>query len=110
MRACNRHAPRWHNRKDRAFLPWPAATRMPAMPDIVPTHRLTEQASLKMLAAGVRKADELDCKVRPGSGGSEVRNIPAASPHCGLLNQSHTRSISGQCPSIPKFANADAAK
>ena len=36
------------------------------MPDIVPTHRLTEQASLKMLAAGVRKADELDCKVSLG--------------------------------------------
>src|SRR5215471_20445433 len=26
------------------------------------------------------------------------------SPRCGLLNQSHTRSISCQCPSIPKFA------
>ena len=33
------------------------------MPDVVSTHRLTEQASLKMLAAGVRKADELNCKV-----------------------------------------------
>ena len=33
------------------------------MPDVVPTHRLTEQASLKMLAAGVAKANELGCKV-----------------------------------------------
>src|SRR3954465_14240814 len=33
------------------------------MADFVPTHRLTEQASLKMLAAGVAKADELGCKV-----------------------------------------------
>jgi glc operon protein GlcG len=33
------------------------------MPDIVPTHRLTEEASLKMLAAGVAKANELKCKV-----------------------------------------------
>jgi glc operon protein GlcG len=33
------------------------------MPDYVPTHRLTEEASLKMLAAGVAKANELGCKV-----------------------------------------------
>jgi glc operon protein GlcG len=33
------------------------------MPDIVPTHRLTEEASLKMLAAGIAKANELGCKV-----------------------------------------------
>jgi uncharacterized protein GlcG (DUF336 family) len=33
------------------------------LPDIVKTHRLTEQASLKMLAAGVAKANELGCKV-----------------------------------------------
>src|SRR5438270_6615550 len=33
------------------------------MPDIVPTHRLTEEASLKMLGAGVAKANELGCKV-----------------------------------------------
>jgi glc operon protein GlcG len=33
------------------------------MPDFVPTHRLTEDASLKMLAAGVKKANELGCKV-----------------------------------------------
>ena len=33
------------------------------MADIVPTHRLTEDASLKMLAAGVAKANELKCKV-----------------------------------------------
>ena len=33
------------------------------MPDIVRTHRLTEAASLKMLAAGVAKANELGCKV-----------------------------------------------
>ena len=33
------------------------------MPDIIPTHRLTEEASLKMLAAGVAKANELGCKV-----------------------------------------------
>ena len=33
------------------------------MPDFVPTHRLTEAASLKMLAAGVAKANELQCKV-----------------------------------------------
>jgi uncharacterized protein GlcG (DUF336 family) len=35
----------------------------PTMPDFVPTHRLTEEASLKMLAAGVTKANELGCKV-----------------------------------------------
>jgi glc operon protein GlcG len=33
------------------------------MPAIVPTHRLTHEASLKMLQAGVAKADELGCKV-----------------------------------------------
>jgi uncharacterized protein GlcG (DUF336 family) len=33
------------------------------MADFVPTHRLTEQASLKMLQAGVSKANELGCKV-----------------------------------------------
>jgi glc operon protein GlcG len=34
-----------------------------AMPDFVASHRLTEAASLKMLAAGVAKANELGCKV-----------------------------------------------
>src|ERR1044072_9150507 len=33
------------------------------MPDFVATRRLTHEASLKMLAAGVAKADELGCKV-----------------------------------------------
>jgi glc operon protein GlcG len=33
------------------------------MPDFVPTYRLTEEASLKMLTAGVAKANELGCKV-----------------------------------------------
>ena len=33
------------------------------MPDFAPTHRLTEEASLKMLQAGVAKANELGCKV-----------------------------------------------
>jgi glc operon protein GlcG len=33
------------------------------MADFVPTHRLTEEASLKMLHAGVAKANELGCKV-----------------------------------------------
>jgi uncharacterized protein GlcG (DUF336 family) len=33
------------------------------MPDYVPTHRLTHEASLKMLQAGVAKANELGCKV-----------------------------------------------
>jgi uncharacterized protein GlcG (DUF336 family) len=33
------------------------------MPDIIATHRLTHQASLKMLHAGVAKAEELGCKV-----------------------------------------------
>ena len=33
------------------------------MADIVATHRLTHEASLKMLAAGVAKANELGCKV-----------------------------------------------
>jgi glc operon protein GlcG len=33
------------------------------MADFVPTHRLTEEASLKMLAAGVAKANELGCNV-----------------------------------------------
>jgi uncharacterized protein GlcG (DUF336 family) len=33
------------------------------VPDIIPTHRLTEAASLKMIAAGVAKANELGCKV-----------------------------------------------
>ena len=33
------------------------------MADFVPTHRLTHEASLKMLAAGVAKANELGCKV-----------------------------------------------
>ena len=33
------------------------------MPDIVPTHRLTHAASLKMISAGVAKAEALGCKV-----------------------------------------------
>jgi glc operon protein GlcG len=33
------------------------------MPDFIATHRLTEEASLKMIAAGVAKANELGCKV-----------------------------------------------
>jgi uncharacterized protein GlcG (DUF336 family) len=33
------------------------------MPEFVTTHRLTHEASLKMLAAGVAKANELGCKV-----------------------------------------------
>jgi glc operon protein GlcG len=33
------------------------------MADFVATHRLTEEASLKMLAAGVAKANELGCKL-----------------------------------------------
>jgi uncharacterized protein GlcG (DUF336 family) len=33
------------------------------MADFVATHRLTEEATLKMLAAGVAKANELGCKV-----------------------------------------------
>lgn len=33
------------------------------MPDFAPTHRLTHEASLKMIAAGVAKANELGCKV-----------------------------------------------
>src|SRR4029450_10801 len=33
------------------------------MADFVATHRLTEAASLKMLSAGVAKANELGCKV-----------------------------------------------
>lgn len=33
------------------------------MADIVPTFRLTHEASLKMLAAGVAKADEIGCRI-----------------------------------------------
>ncbi len=33
------------------------------MADFIPTHRLTEAASLKMIAAGVAMANELGCKV-----------------------------------------------
>ena len=33
------------------------------MADVVPTHRLTHEASQKMIAAGVAKANELGCKV-----------------------------------------------
>ncbi len=33
------------------------------MADFVPTHRLSHEASLKMLMAGVTKANELGCKV-----------------------------------------------
>src|SRR6516225_9869 len=33
------------------------------MPEIVATHRLTHEASLKMMQAGVGKAHELGCKV-----------------------------------------------
>ena len=33
------------------------------MPDFVPSHRLSHEASLKMLTAGVTKANELGCKV-----------------------------------------------
>ena len=33
------------------------------MADVVATHRLTHEASLKMLAAGVKKAEEIGCRV-----------------------------------------------
>ncbi len=33
------------------------------MADFIPTHRLTEEASLKMIIAGVAKANQLGCKV-----------------------------------------------
>ncbi len=33
------------------------------MADFIPTHRLSEEASLKMIAAGVAKANQLGCKV-----------------------------------------------
>jgi uncharacterized protein GlcG (DUF336 family) len=33
------------------------------MADFVPTHRLTHEASMKMIYAGVGKANELSCKV-----------------------------------------------
>jgi uncharacterized protein GlcG (DUF336 family) len=33
------------------------------MADFIPTHRLTEEASLKMLQAGVAKANEIGCKI-----------------------------------------------
>src|ERR671936_1168680 len=33
------------------------------MPDFMPTHRLTHEASLKMMQAGIAKANELGCKV-----------------------------------------------
>src|ERR1700682_2568247 len=33
------------------------------MADFVPTHRLTHEASMKMIYAGVAKANELGCKV-----------------------------------------------
>ena len=33
------------------------------MVDIVPTHRLTHEATMKMLAAGVAKADEIGVKI-----------------------------------------------
>ena len=41
---------------------------------------------LMLLGAGARR--------KLGGSGSEVRIISAASPKCGLLGQSHTRSIS----------------
>src|ERR1700685_1010695 len=37
--------------------------RSAVMTDFVPTHRLTHEASLKMLMAGVTKANALGCKV-----------------------------------------------
>ena len=33
------------------------------MADFVPTHRITHEASMKMLAAGVAKANEIGCKI-----------------------------------------------
>ena len=44
-------------------MPLNSVKNASAMPDFVPTHRLTEEASLKMIAAGVAKANELGCKV-----------------------------------------------
>src|ERR1700735_5870746 len=41
----------------------PVALWSLVMADVVPTHRLTREASQKMLAAGVAKANELGCKV-----------------------------------------------
>ena len=51
------------------------------MPDFVPTHRLTEEANLKMLAAGVKKANELGCKYA----GDPVRPIRGIMPNNGGL-------------------------
>ena len=33
------------------------------MPDIIATHKLTHEASMKMLAAGVAEAERLQCKI-----------------------------------------------
>ena len=33
------------------------------MPAILPTHRLTHEASLKMIQAGVAEANQIGCKV-----------------------------------------------
>lgn len=33
------------------------------MPDYIPTYRLTHEATMKMLAAGVKKADEIGVKI-----------------------------------------------
>src|SRR5262249_19469 len=44
--------------------------------------------------APVWRADQTTKALTCRCGGSEVRIILAASPRCGLLNQSHTRSIS----------------
>ena len=33
------------------------------MPNVVPTHRLTHKASLKMIEAGIARAEALGCKV-----------------------------------------------
>src|ERR1700733_13705474 len=41
----------------------PVALWSLVMADVVPPHRLTHEASMKMMLAGVTKADELGCKV-----------------------------------------------
>src|SRR5262245_57057864 len=74
----------------------------------------TPQRRISMVNLAVMNGFTVPC---PGGnacprscGGSEVRIIPAASSQRGLLYQRHTRSISCSCPSIPRFANEDAAK
>ena len=70
------------------------------MADFVATHRITHEASMKMLAAGVAKANEIGCKI-------SLAVVDASGQLIGFLMMDGARFFSGRT-TIKKYRFADA--